>query len=469
MNLSSFDSSTLANHLPQGVPLVLLLVIPVVAAFFLLLAVIVLLFVRSAAVGRLRRVKKQLVEAEQQLADRAAEARYQELRAAKLLTLLKNDRRHATAKLRLLEEAREELRLQFSHLAQQIFEEKSRGFSELNREKLDAILSPFNRQLLALQQEIQEVYRHDSRERLSLKNEILQLRELNRQVNQEAINLTRALQGDKRVQGNWGEMVLEKVLERSGLRRDHEYHCQGGFRDADNRLQKPDVIIHLPEGKDIIIDSKVSLVSWQHYVNSSDEGQRAKHLADHIKAVREHILALGHKDYPRLLGVHSFDFVLLFMPIEAAFHAAFETDDKLLDQALASNIVVVTPTTLLATLRSIENIWQFERQSRNSLEIARRAGLMFDKFRLFIEDLDKLGRQLALCQSSYESAMGRLTRGRGNLVAQAEQLRDLGIQVKKELPRTITDCAETTRTETMPTPESRESTPADIAKPEKTW
>ncbi|MEE4137242.1 MAG: hypothetical protein V2I32_14285 [Desulforhopalus sp.] len=169
MNLSSFDSSTLANHLPQGVPLVLLLVIPVVAAFFLLLAVIVLLFVRSAAVGRLRRVKKQLVEAEQQLADRAAEARYQELRAAKLLTLLKNDRRHATAKLRLLEEAREELRLQFSHLAQQIFEEKSRGFSELNREKLDAILSPFNRQLLALQQEIQEVYRHDSRERLSLK------------------------------------------------------------------------------------------------------------------------------------------------------------------------------------------------------------------------------------------------------------------------------------------------------------
>ena len=469
MNLSSFDGSTLVNHLPHGFPLVLLLIVPVLVAFLLLLAVVVLLFARSATMGRLRRVKKQLVEAEQRLAGSAAEARHQELRAAKLLTLLKNDRRHANAKLRLLEEAREELRLQFSHLAQQIFEEKSRGFSELNREKLDAILTPFNRQLLALQQEIQEVYRHDSRERLSLKNEILQLRELNRQVNQEAINLTRALQGDKRVQGNWGEMVLEKVLEHSGLRRDHEYHCQGGFRDAENRLQKPDVIIHLPEGKDIIIDSKVSLISWQHYVNSSDDGQRATHLAAHIKAVREHIIALGRKDYPGLLGVHSFDFVLLFMPIEAAFHAAFETDEKLLDQALASNIVVVTPTTLLATLRSIENIWQFERQSRNSLEIARRAGLMFDKFRLFIEDLDKLGRQLASCHSSYESAISRLTRGRGNLVAQAEQLRELGIQVKKELPRTMTDSAEMPCTETIPPPESGDTPPVDIAKPEKTW
>ena len=212
-------------------------------------------------------------EEEKKGAEALAYKNNQAIREAKLITLLKNERKHAAEKLQLLEDAREELRLQFAGLAQQIFDEKSARFSELNREKLEAILQPFNNQLTALKQEINEVYRNDSRERISLKNEIIQLRDLNQQVNQEAINLTKALKSDTKIQGNWGELVLERVLERSGLRRGLEYETQGGFRDNNNRLLKPDVLVHLPEGKDIIIDSKVSLVSWEKYINSDDESR----------------------------------------------------------------------------------------------------------------------------------------------------------------------------------------------------
>lgn len=383
-----------------------------------------------------------LQESVQESKSLQAHVNQQDVRATKLITLLNNERKHAAEKLRLLEEAREELRLQFTHLSQQIFDEKSARFSELNREKLDAILQPFNNQLTSLKKEINEIYRNDSRERLSLKHEILQLRDLNKKVNEEAVNLTRALKGDKKVQGNWGELVLERVLERSGLRRGHEFDTQGGFRDADNRLLKPDVILHLPEGKDVIIDSKVSLVSWEHYVNSDREDDRDLHKKELVQAVRDHISTLGGKNYPGLNGIHSLDFVLMFMPIEAAFHVAFESDDSLLLEALDKNIVVVTPTTLLATLRTIENIWQFEQQSKNSLEIARRAGIMYDKFRSFVEEIEKVGRQLATCHNSYDTALLKLTRGRGNLIAQAEQLKELGVQVKKDMPKSITEISE---------------------------
>ncbi len=436
-----------AIPLPPVSPLLLMLLFA-----GLLTALLLFIVLRLDAARRLRESNRQLAECTHRLALTSERCRRQELRAAKLLTLWKSERRHAAARLRQLGEAREELRLQFGQLARQIFDEKAVRFSELNRERLSAILNPFQQQLLALKEEIENTHRHDSHERISLQTEIFHLRELNQQINQEAINLTRALQGDNKVQGNWGEMVLERVLERSGLRRGHEYHCQGGFRDPDNRLLKPDVIIHLPTGREIIVDSKVSLASWQRYVNCHDEAERADHLVAHVKAVRDHITTLADKNYPAVAGVNSLDFVLMFMPIEAAFHAAFEHEPRLLDEAITGNVVVVTPTALLATLRSIENIWRFEQQSRNSLEIARRAGLMYDRFRAFVEDLDKLGRQLASCQSSYEAALLRLTRGRGNLIAQAEQLRDLGVQVKKELPRTVTDQAEITPNETPPTP-----------------
>lgn len=401
-----------------------------------------LFFISMTALYKLARARSLLAAAKSKAAETEQDINRRSIREAKLITLLKNERRHGAEKLRLLGEAREELRLQFTHLAGQIFDDKSARFSELNSDKLDAILQPFSAQLGALKQEINEIYRYDSRERLSLKNEILHLRELNQQVTEEANNLTNALKGDTRIQGNWGELVLEKVLERSGLRQNIEYETQGGFRDRDNRLLKPDVIIHLPDGKDIIIDSKVSLISWERYVNSDDERQQATHLGDLLSAVRSHITSLGKKDYPGLLGVQSLDFVLMFMPLEAAFSTLFQEEDELFLEALAQNIIMVTPTTLLATLRTIENIWHYERQSKNSLEIAKRAGVMYDKFRGFVEDMEKIGKQLATCHSSYDSALLKLAQGRGNLVAQAEQLRELGVQVKKELPKSITDTAE---------------------------
>lgn len=411
-------------------------------SILLLLICFISLIKYSAIKKQQQETSKKIAAAKEKAAEYLAHINHQDIREAKLITLLKNERKHSIEKLRLLEEAREELKLQFSSLAQQIFNEKSERFSELNREKLDAILQPFSSQLTIFKQEINEIHRNDSRERTSLKSEILQLRDLNLQINQEAINLTNALKSDTKIQGNWGELVLERVLERSGLRNGIEYDTQGGFRDHDNRLMKPDVIIHLPEGKDIIIDSKVSLVSWEKYVNSEQENKRARHLTAMIAAIRDHITTLSKKNYPGLGGIHSLDFVLMFMPIEAAFSTAFQHDDNLFGEALAKNIIIVTPTTLLATLRTVENIWNFEHQSKNSLEIARRAGIMYDKFRFFVEEMEKMGKQLATCHATYDGALLKLTRGRGNLIAQAEQLKELGVKVKKEIPKTITDIAE---------------------------
>lgn len=408
----------------------------------LLFVCILLLFILFVVSGQRQEAELRCSSAEKKAVDAANQNSRKDIREAKLMTLLTNERKNAAEKLQLLEEAREELRLQFSSLAQQIFDEKTARFSDLNRDKLDAILQPFNKQLTSLKHEINEAYRNDSRERISLKNEIIQLRDLNQQVNKEAINLTNALKSDTKVQGNWGELILERVLERSGLRRGLEYETQGGFRDHNNRLLKPDVIIHLPEDKDIIIDSKVSLVNWERYVNCDEESERALHLAGMIKAIRDHITTLSKKNYPELTGIHSLDFVLMFMPIEAAFSTAFEQDETLFSEALSNNIIIVTPTTLLATLRTIENIWHFEHQSKNSLEIARRAGIMYDKFRGFMEEMEKIGKQLATCHSTYDGALLKLTRGRGNLVAQAELLKELGVQVKKEIPKSITDLAE---------------------------
>jgi DNA recombination protein RmuC len=444
-------AAALIKILPQALPLSTLL---------LLLAVGFLVLLVTAVVGtiHLLGLNRRLHAAEEKRAAAEQRSGHQEIRAAKLITLLKNERKHAGEKLQLLEDAREELGLRFADLAQRIFDEKSARFSELNKDRLESILLPFNRQLAAFKQEINEIYRTDSRERLSLKGEILQLRDLNQQINREAMNLTRALKSDTKVQGNWGELVLARVLEKSGLRLGQEYHTQGGFRDDGNRLLKPDVIIHLPEGRDIIVDSKVSLVSWERYVNCDDEAERARHLRELVKAVRDHVNGLAGKNYPGLAGIHSLDFVLMFMPIESAYAAIFQQDDSLFTEALAGNIVIVTPTTLLATLRTIENIWQYEQQSKNSLEIARRAGLMYDKFRGFALEMEKIGKQLATCHATYDTAFLKLTRGRGNLVAHAEGLRDLGIQIKNELPKSITDLAEC-EPEDAPTPPSIETLP----------
>jgi len=297
----------------------------------------------------------------------------------------------------------------------------------------------FPHQLAAFKTEIGDIYANDTRERTSLKDEILRLRDLNRQISTEAVNLTRALKGDKKIQGNWGEMVLERVLEQSGLRRGQEYDCQESLRDRDSRLFRPDVVVHLPEGRDIVIDSKVSLVSWERYVGAEEEPARQRALSELAAAVRDHLTSLGGKNYSDLEGIRSLDFVIMFMPIEVAFVAAMQQDERLFDEAFRRGIIVTTPTTLLATLRTVENIWRYEHQGRNAQEIARRAGLIHDKLCSFVPDMDTNGRQLGSGHHPYEAAMAKLSQGRGNLIAQAGQLTELGVKARKELSRAVID------------------------------
>jgi len=415
---------------------------PPLLALLFFCCCILLLFCSVTLFLYQRKIGNSLAETGKEKAAALEQVTVLRVREAQLTTLLSNEKKSTAEKLQLLEKGREELKLQFEHLASRIFEEKSNKFSELNREKLHAVIAPFSEQLGSLKNEIREIYLSDTRERSSLKTEIVQLRDLNQQINREAMHLTRALKSDSKSQGTWGELVLERVLEKSGLRKGHEYSIQGGYRDNSNRLFKPDVILHLPDNKDIIIDSKVSLRSWERFINSENIEKKQYHLEQLCKALREHVKGLSEKNYPELRGLKSLDFVLMFLPIEAAFSAAVEEDEDILGFGLSQNIIIVTPTTLLATVRTVENIWQFERQSNNSAEIARRAGIMYDKFRGFIEDLEKIGRQLSSCQSSYETALSKLTRGRGNLVSQAEQVKDLGIQVKKALPRSITEISD---------------------------
>ena len=355
---------------------------------------------------------------------------------------LDKERRATTEKLELLERNRDALKQEFENLANKIFEQKSERFSQQTRTSLDTLLNPFRDQLQDFRKRVEDVYTTETRDRQALRSEIKSLQELNKQITEEASNLTRALKGDKKIQGNWGEVILERVLERSGLRKGIEYDTQGSYRDENNQLLRPDVVVHLPDSRNLVIDSKVSLVAYQQFATEEDDTLRAEALKQHIEAVRNHIRGLSEKDYSQLHGLHSPDFVFLFMPIEPAFVAAFQQDENLFAEAFERKIIVVTPSTLLATLRTVENIWRYERQSQNARRIAERAGAVYDKLRVFVEAMEKLGSQLHTAQGSYDNAMNTLTRGRGNLISQANRFVELGVRVKKELPKGILDQAE---------------------------
>ncbi len=361
---------------------------------------------------------------------------------AELQTRLLEQQKNNEEKIRLLQNAENQLKLQFENLAGRIFEERSKQFSEQNKTSIEHLVMPLKQQLGDFKSRLEAVYDNESKDRISLREEIASLRRDTAKMNQEALNLTRALKGDKKAQGNWGEMILEKVLEQSGLRKGIEYETQGAFRDADNKLFKPDVIVRLPEEKDVVIDSKVSLLAYERYCSADDERERIQALKEHSEAVRNHIRSLSGKDYSSLKGLRSLDFVLLFMPIEAAFIAAFQADDKLFTEAFEHQIVVVTPTTLLATLRTIQNIWRYEQQNENAKLIADKAGALYDKIRGFVEDLERLGNQLATVNKTYDAVMNKLTVGQGNLLRQADAFVELGVKVKKKLPKSVTERAE---------------------------
>jgi len=391
---------------------------------------------------RLKEVQDEIFQLKQVLKEKEKEHLKSQTIIAELQTLNTQQQKSADEKLALLNETKEELKTQFKSLANDIFEEKDKKFSAQSKQKLDAILNPFSKQLDDFKKKVDDVYHDEGKQRASLITEVKNLRELNQQLNKEARNLTQALKGDKKLQGNWGELILERVLEQSGLRKGHDYQTQGGFRDADNNILKPDVIIHLPQEKDIIIDSKVSLIAYENYASAESEKDKKLALKAHLDAIKSHIKTLSEKNYSALPGVKTLDFVLMFIPIEPAFMVAFQQNDQIFVDAFSSKIVVVTPTTLLATLKTIENLWRYEKQNQNARDIADRAANIYDKFRGFIEDIEKLGKQLDTTQSTYHDALNKLTRGRGNLVNQAQQLLNLGIKVKKDIPKSILEKSE---------------------------
>ncbi len=382
---------------------------------------------------------------------RAKEAALEELRhrrmelerqVGELETRLEEERERNARSLRELKEARETMQREFKVLASQIMEENSRRFGEVSKERVEQVLKPLQQQVESFRKRVDEVHTEESREMAALLNEIKTLKELNRQISEDAVSLTKALRGESKTQGIWGEMVLERVLEASGLREGEEYEREVSLRDDERRRFRPDVIVHLPDDRDIVIDAKTSLVAYERYVNAENDEERALYAKAHLEAVKAHIDRLSDKSYTRLEGINTLDFIFMFMPIEGALMLALQEDPQLYDRAFGRGIVLVSPTTLLVALRAVENTWRHERQNRNALEIAKRAGALYDKFAAFAGDLERIGKQLDTVQKSYDAAWNKLTGGRGNIVRQIETIRELGARASKELPRKLAEDAE---------------------------
>lgn len=391
-----------------------------VPLLFLLIVVAVLWAVTAA---RQRKQTTALLERAQY-----AEGQLQTLRATTL-----QERRNADEKIRLLQASEERLTQQFENLANRIFEKKAAGFQQQNQQTLQATLEPFKQQLDAFKRQAQQQYTDETKERSALRNELFSLRQLNRQMADEAEALTRALKGDSKQQGNWGELVLERILEQSGLREGHEYHSQSHHRDEQGKSYKPDVVVHLPNKKDVVIDSKVSLAAYERYFNAEDEQQKATYLTEHVQSLKQHIKQLGQKNYQQLEGMRSLDYVLMFVPVEPAFLLAVDREPELIRLALEQHIMLVSPTNLLVALRTVHNIWQYEHQNRNAEKIAADAGKLYDKFAGFVEELEKLGQGIQSLDNRYQDAMKKLATGRGSLVSRIEKFRQMGVQTSKRI------------------------------------
>ena len=352
---------------------------------------------------------------------------------AVLHTRFEESSRSANEKLKLLEEAKENLKVQFETLAHQIFEQKSKTFEESNQKRLDLMLKPFREQIAAFSKQTEERFVKENSDRAVLQKEISLLKTLNERISEDALNLTRALKGENKTQGNWGEIVLERILEESGLREGSEYETQGSYKDDAGKTLRPDVIVHLPQEKDIVVDSKVSLVAYEQFMNAEAPEEKERALKAHLNSIYAHIKGLSEKRYEKLEGVRTLDFVLLFMPIEGAFLLALEQDSNFFRKAYENNIMVVGPSTLLVTLRTIEHIWRTERQEQNAQEIVRQAENLYDKLVGFVTDMEKIGMHIGRTQSSYEDAMKKLSEGRGNLIGRAEKMKELGLKPKNAL------------------------------------
>ena len=358
---------------------------------------------------------------------------------ASLKTSLAEQQNQNKEKLALLDEAKERMNTEFKNIANEIFESKQQLFKAESKEQLGNLLSPLSDRIKEFEKRVETAYNEESKERYSLIKEVRNLQDLNARISKDAVNLTNALKGESKTQGTWGEIILERVLEKSGLVKGREYEIQVSVKNEEGRRLQPDVVVHLPEGKDVVIDSKVSLTAYERYCSSDDDIERAESLKLHIQSLRAHIKQLGDKDYHNLDGLKTLDFVLLFVPIEAAFSLAVQTDNDLFSAAFDKNIVMVAPSTLLASLRTIQNILRYEHQNKNAQEIASRAGALYDKFVNFVSDLENIGARIESTQAAYRDAHNKLTSGKGNLVRRAEGMRELGAKVSKSLPQNLVE------------------------------
>lgn len=379
----------------------------------------------SEAKNNYRQEQSRASEAEKQLASLSADYR--------------NLKERLSEQKEEMENLQDHFKDEFENLANKILEEKSQKFTEQNKEKLDQLLKPLGEKMEEFKNRVEETHKEDIKGRSSLEQHLKHLKEMNQQMAEEAKDLTRALKGESKTQGSWGEVILQRILEKSGLNKGREYEIQEHHTTDDGRRLHPDVVVHLPDAKRLVIDSKVSLTAYERFTSAGDEAERTQALKQHVNSLRSHVKGLSSKNYERLYGGNSPDFVLMFVPIESAFAVALQQDASLYYNAFDKNIVIVSPSTLLATLATIDSVWKQEYQSKNAQEIAERGGALYDKFVLFVESMQDIGQRIRQTQESYDEAMVRLSEGRGNVIRQVEMLRELGAKTGKRLPDELTD------------------------------
>lgn len=365
---------------------------------------------------------------------------YEELRAlaqnqsneiAQLTTSLDSEKKQSEEKIALLQNAEQQLSERFKNIAAEILEDKSKRFTEQNQTNLSQLLNPLKDKITEFKSKVEEVYIQEGKERSALGEQVKQLMELNNKLSDDAHNLTRALKGQAKTQGNWGEVILERVLSSSGLRKGHEYDVQENHVRDDQSRAQPDVVIHLPEDKHLIVDAKVSIVAYEEYSNADTDALRESALKRHKESIRNHVKGLSDKNYQKLYGLKSLDFVLMFVPIEPAFMLAISNDNELWNDAWKRNVLLVSPSTLLFVLRTVAHLWRQEQQNKNAQEIADRGASLYDKLVSFVEDLDKVGQRIDQAKNSYDQAYGKFKSGSGNVIRQAEMLKSLGVKPNK--------------------------------------
>ena len=345
-------------------------------------------------------------------------------------------------KIAFIERSKEQLGESFKNMANDLLESKSKSFSQSSKENIMALLSPLQEKITQFEKRVEETYDKESKERFSLAREIKSLQALNNKISEDAVNLTNALKSDNKAQGAWGEFVLESILEKSGLTKGREYEVQVALTAEDGSKSQPDVIVHWPESRDIVIDTKVSLKAWDAFCSNEQGADKDALLKQHIASIRQHVKTLSAKDYQNLTGLNSLDYVFLFMPVEAAYSTAVQMDPELFQYAFERNIIFVVPSTLLTTLRTVQNLWRLAQQNQNANEIADRAGALYDKFVAFVDDLEDVGGRIDATRKSFEKARNKLVSGRGNLVKRAEALRELGAKTSKKQNTKLVDLAD---------------------------